>query len=62
MQLDTRLSYWDELPAEMKYTIAEHLDSYDIRKFSRLSHETYALAIPSLYKVGTFLSSFSSFV
>ncbi|EKM56554.1 uncharacterized protein PHACADRAFT_118361 [Phanerochaete carnosa HHB-10118-sp] len=50
MQLNTRLSYWDELPAEMKYTIAEHLDSYDIRKFSRLSHETYALAIPSLYK------------
>ncbi|GJE86417.1 hypothetical protein PsYK624_024970 [Phanerochaete sordida] len=50
MQHTNAPSSWAKLPAEMKYAIAEHLESYDTRKFSKLSHETYILAVPSLYK------------
>lgn len=54
MQLAARLSSWDKLPAEMKYAVADHLNTHEIHKFSRLSRETYALSIPSLYKVSLF--------
>lgn len=55
----THLSTWNKLPAEMKYAIAEHLDHRDVRKFSRLSREAYALSVPSLYK-NVYLRGFRS--
>lgn len=51
MHMPSHSSVWDVLPAEMKYTIVEHLDDRDIPKFSKLNRESYTLSIPSLYKV-----------
>ncbi|KIP09898.1 hypothetical protein PHLGIDRAFT_125894 [Phlebiopsis gigantea 11061_1 CR5-6] len=47
----SNLSVWDDLPAEMKYTVVEHLDGSDIPQFSKLNREAYSLSIPSLYRV-----------
>lgn len=51
MHFASTSSMWDDLPAEMKYTVVEHLDDQDIPKFSKLNRETYGMAVPSLYKV-----------
>ena len=55
MHSPARRSVWDSLPAEMKFTVVEHLDDHDIPKFSKLNRESYSLSIPSLYRVSSCL-------
>lgn len=44
-------STWNDLPAEMKFAVVEHLDVLDAAHFSKSNREAYELSIPTLYRV-----------
>ena len=42
---------WNVLPAEMKYSVVELLNSKDTTTFSKSNKEAYSLAVPTMFNV-----------
>ena len=42
---------WDAIPTEMKFSVVAHLDHDDLRAFSKVNKDAYAVAVPALWRV-----------